>query len=82
VPDYYMEVVKLPNGTFGGDDFDRVVEERRHGIQFGSNYLFMDGHVDNRPPNQVAAQLNPWANVTTPDPAENGGGAANPAAGG
>ena len=59
VPDYYMEEDRSNNNA----EFNRVVEERRHGIQFGSNYLFMDGHVDNRPPNAVAKQLDPWSNV-------------------
>lgn len=72
--DYYMEDGRDLNGNTGGGDFARVVEEQRHGIQFGSNYLFMDGHVDNRPPKQVAAQLDPWANVTTEPPPTPAGG--------
>jgi prepilin-type N-terminal cleavage/methylation domain-containing protein/prepilin-type processing-associated H-X9-DG protein len=68
VRDYYMEDGRDAQGNTGGGDFDRVVDERRHGIQFGSNYLFMDGHVDNRPPKQVAAELDPWANVTPETP--------------
>ena len=71
--DYYMEDGRDTQGNTGGGDFGRVVEEQRHGIQFGSNYLFMDGHVDNRPPKQVAAQLDPWANVVTDDPPAAGG---------
>lgn len=80
VRDYYMEVLTV-GGITNTAEFDRVVEEYRHGIARGSeaaknksgggsNYLFMDGHVDNRPPKTVSAVLDPWANVTI-DPGEN-----------
>lgn len=48
--DYYME--------YG--DFDRVVEKYRHGIQWGSNYLFLDLHVDTKLPNVAEQALDPW----------------------
>jgi prepilin-type N-terminal cleavage/methylation domain-containing protein/prepilin-type processing-associated H-X9-DG protein len=48
--DYYMEE----------GDFDIVVEPYRHGVKLGSNYLFLDGHVDSRMPDTVKNQLDPW----------------------
>jgi prepilin-type processing-associated H-X9-DG protein len=49
--DYYME----------NTDFDRgVVEKYRHGVRLGSNYLFMDGHVDILLPRDVIGGVDPW----------------------
>jgi prepilin-type N-terminal cleavage/methylation domain-containing protein/prepilin-type processing-associated H-X9-DG protein len=44
--DYYMEVEwdKTPPLS----DYDRMVEENRHGLKHGSNLLYLDGHVDNQ----------------------------------
>ena len=50
VRDYYMEE----------SDFDRVVERYRHGVKLGSNYLYLDGHVESQLPGQVQGQLDPW----------------------
>jgi prepilin-type N-terminal cleavage/methylation domain-containing protein/prepilin-type processing-associated H-X9-DG protein len=60
IRDYYME----------RDDYDRVAEKYRHGIKLGSNYLFLDGHVENRMPTQVEDFLDPWtvAAPTSPTP--------------
>jgi prepilin-type N-terminal cleavage/methylation domain-containing protein/prepilin-type processing-associated H-X9-DG protein len=60
--DYFMN-----RDGFGGYnyEFQRVVEQYRHGISLGSNYLFMDGHVDNRLPVAAAQQLDPWDVATT-----------------
>jgi type II secretory pathway pseudopilin PulG len=49
-PDYYMEI----------DDFQRVVEPYRHGISYGSNYLYLDMHVSTDPPNEAEAGTDPW----------------------
>jgi prepilin-type N-terminal cleavage/methylation domain-containing protein/prepilin-type processing-associated H-X9-DG protein len=54
-PDYYMEINKN-NDT----EFDRVVEPYRHGIKLGSNYLYLDGHVDVTPPQAVKDALDTW----------------------
>jgi prepilin-type N-terminal cleavage/methylation domain-containing protein/prepilin-type processing-associated H-X9-DG protein len=64
--DYHME-----NSTAlgGGNEFDRVVEPVRHGIKFGSNYLFADGHVINVLPGVAKDALDPW------DPSKSGAGA-------
>jgi len=52
VPDYYMD--------WDENDFNRVVECYRHGLRLGSNYLFMDGHVDTHPPEPARAAIDPW----------------------
>ena len=62
--DYYMEADSVNNNA----EFLRVVEEQRHGIKLGSNYLYMDGHVANSAPKTIAKDLDPWANVVAPDP--------------
>jgi hypothetical protein len=51
--DYYMEV----------GDFADLVEKYRHGIAMGSNYLYLDLHVDDLGPNQAVFDLalDPWA---------------------
>ena len=52
VDDYYMEA----------GDFDAgKVEEYRHGIRLGSNYLYMDGSVRNTPPKDAINGLDPWS---------------------
>jgi prepilin-type N-terminal cleavage/methylation domain-containing protein len=59
VGDYYME--------YG--DFGRVVDEFRHGQEFGSNYLMLDLHVTTQLPAQAESALDPWdfaAGVTPP----------------
>jgi prepilin-type N-terminal cleavage/methylation domain-containing protein/prepilin-type processing-associated H-X9-DG protein len=48
--DYYME--------YG--DYDRVVDPLRHGAGAGSNYLYLDGHVATRLPNDARAGIDPW----------------------
>jgi type II secretory pathway pseudopilin PulG len=65
VGDYYME--------YG--DFGRVVEEFRHGAEFGSNYLMLDLHVTTQLPAQAESALDPWdfAAGITPPAAANGG---------
>jgi prepilin-type N-terminal cleavage/methylation domain-containing protein/prepilin-type processing-associated H-X9-DG protein len=68
--DYFMN-----RDGFGGYnyEFQRVVEQYRHGIALGSNYLFMDGHVDNRMPVAAEQQLDPWDVVITTPPVTPGG---------
>lgn len=59
--DYYME----------RDEFDRVVEHYRHGVTIGSNYLYLDTHVDIRPPTMIQpldANGNPIAGASALDP--------------
>jgi prepilin-type N-terminal cleavage/methylation domain-containing protein/prepilin-type processing-associated H-X9-DG protein len=53
--DYYMEK----------SDFDRLVEQYRHGISLGSNYLFLDGHVDTKMPQWALGMIDPWDPPTT-----------------
>jgi len=50
------------NGWQG--DYDTRVEPWRHGIKLGSNYLFMDWHVEHQTQNESIAGVDPW---TFPD---------------
>lgn len=52
--DYYME-----QGDF--DPPREIVEKYRHGIKLGSNYLFLDMHVDTVPPKQARDSVDPWS---------------------
>ncbi len=72
VRDYHMEAIRgAPsqgpnwNGQIYPTEFDRVVEPYRHGLNAGSNYLFLDGHVDARLPDQAKDAADPWG-VNTP----------------
>ena len=59
--DYYMDL----------QDFARVVEQWRHGARLGSNYLYMDGHVDTDRPDKARGAIDPWdPNVTDTAPKE------------
>ncbi len=50
----------------GGTDFDRVVEKYRHGIKLGSNYLYLDMHVDMLGPKEAFNGLDPWTPASQP----------------
>lgn len=50
VADYYME----------RNEFARVVEPFRHGLSYGSNYLYLDLHVSTVPPDAAKAGVDPW----------------------
>ena len=52
--DYYME-----KGDF--DPPRQVVETYRHGIKLGSNYLYLDTHVDTVPPLLAQESVDPWS---------------------
>jgi prepilin-type N-terminal cleavage/methylation domain-containing protein len=52
-PDYYMEADP-------DSEFDRVVEPYRHGIRLGSNYLYLDLHVDTVPPKAIKDSMDAW----------------------
>jgi prepilin-type processing-associated H-X9-DG protein len=41
-------------------DFKRVVDSFRHGADKGSNYLFLDGHVDLQLPRGIIGGIDPW----------------------
>jgi prepilin-type processing-associated H-X9-DG protein len=55
--DYYMETgdfdpqPKYPSGK---------VDQYKHGIKLGANYLYLDGHVDISPPKAIENSLDPW----------------------
>jgi prepilin-type N-terminal cleavage/methylation domain-containing protein/prepilin-type processing-associated H-X9-DG protein len=52
-PDYYMEAEPA-------SEFDRVVEPYRHGLKLGSNYLYLDSHVDTVAPKVILDALDSW----------------------
>jgi prepilin-type N-terminal cleavage/methylation domain-containing protein len=61
VRDYYLEI----------NEFDRVAEPYRHGLQNGSNYLKLDWHVDTLSRAQATGSnaLDPWdLNIATTQP--------------
>jgi prepilin-type N-terminal cleavage/methylation domain-containing protein len=60
-PDYYMNSVEEKNVT---DYFTRV-NPWMHGLKLGSNYLFMDIHVETKTENEARAGVDPWS---FPDP--------------
>jgi len=54
--DYYM-------GRKENDPADSeflIVEPYKHGIKLGSNYLYLDYHVEIQPPNEMAGGKDPW----------------------
>jgi prepilin-type N-terminal cleavage/methylation domain-containing protein/prepilin-type processing-associated H-X9-DG protein len=53
--DFYMEFKQD-----GSSDFWRLVEKYRHGIQLGSNYLMLDGHIESRAPKEAEGGMDPW----------------------
>ena len=48
--DYYLE----------RREFDRMVDPFRHGQTKGSNYLFIDGHVELQLPREIMRGIDPW----------------------
>jgi prepilin-type N-terminal cleavage/methylation domain-containing protein len=56
VDDYYMEP----------GDFDSKVEQYRHGVLLGSNYLMWDMHVETLLPAAALGGLDPWDPSGTP----------------
>jgi len=73
--DYYMETLPpSADPLLRLSEFDRVVETARHGIKLGSNYLYMDSHVDIVPPNQIINAIDPWDVYVTNAPPPTPGG--------
>ncbi|MDB5354837.1 MAG: hypothetical protein JWN24_1290 [Phycisphaerales bacterium] len=59
IADYYME----------RNEFARVVEPFRHGLSYGSNYLYLDLHVSTVPPDAARSGVDPWEPpLPPPDP--------------
>jgi len=57
VPDYYMNL----------RDYATKVERFRHGLFLGSNYAYLDGHVDTKEPTAARGAIDPWdPNVQIP----------------
>jgi len=53
--DYHMD-----GSDFEGSQFDSLVEQYRHGLYIGCNYLMMDGHVEPRLPKDAREGVDPW----------------------
>lgn len=62
---YYMESTS-PDGAFNQSEYSILIEERRHGIKLGSNYLYKDWHVSLEPPLAPGA-VDPWYVPTSED---------------
>ena len=62
VADYYMEQ----------GDFNRVVDPYRHGLHYGSNYLYLDLHVSTTPPDEAKSGIDPWDPPVADQPPGNG----------
>ncbi|HXE52557.1 MAG TPA: type II secretion system protein [Tepidisphaeraceae bacterium] len=60
VGDYFMEE----------SEFSQVVEPFRHGLWYGSNYLYLDLHVSSSPPTAAKKGIDPW-DVPLPLPNSN-----------
>lgn len=60
VGDYYMEVTRDVDGNPDTTEFYRIVEQYRHGPTYGSNYLYLDGHVEAVPPTEALRAIDPW----------------------
>ena len=60
--DYYMSI-----GNFPGH-----IEQYRHGLQRGSNYLYLDWHVATQMPKEAKAGIDPWDIPKPPDPPPTG----------
>jgi prepilin-type N-terminal cleavage/methylation domain-containing protein/prepilin-type processing-associated H-X9-DG protein len=57
--DFYMEK----------NDFSRIVEQFRHGLAVGSNYLYFDGHAGPAQPKDALAGIDPWDPAAATQPA-------------
>ena len=55
VNDYYIQ--KIPGA---GSDYFSTLEKYRHGVRLGSNYLYLDLHVDRNAPKEVQGAIDPW----------------------
>jgi prepilin-type processing-associated H-X9-DG protein/prepilin-type N-terminal cleavage/methylation domain-containing protein len=60
--DYYMELTIYGGAVDaeGKTEFERVVEQERHGRKRGSNYLFFDGHVEMQASKEADKAFDPW----------------------
>jgi prepilin-type N-terminal cleavage/methylation domain-containing protein/prepilin-type processing-associated H-X9-DG protein len=63
--DYYIQT--LP-GQAAGTDYFQNLERFRHGVRLGSNYLFLDLHVDRNAPKDIEDGIDPWDIPAAPPP--------------
>jgi len=61
-PDYYMNSASFRRQ---GTDYYTRVNAWMHGLRLGSNYLFLDVHVETKTEKQAIAGIDPWG---FPDP--------------
>jgi len=61
--DYYIQ--RIPGQ---GTDYFTLIEKYRHGLKLGSNYLYLDLHVDRSPPEVIKGSIDPWDLPTPPPP--------------
>jgi prepilin-type N-terminal cleavage/methylation domain-containing protein/prepilin-type processing-associated H-X9-DG protein len=62
--DYYMD----SDREGGSSDFPSRIEFYRHGLRLGSNYLFMDWHVDILKQKESLRGIDPWDVPVAPPP--------------
>ncbi|HEY8667600.1 MAG TPA: type II secretion system protein [Tepidisphaeraceae bacterium] len=74
-PDYYMELSPQQDAGVPGSlapydptnsEFFKIVDPYKHGLKLGSNYLYMDLHVDTDAPKNAADAVDPWDPRTPP----------------
>lgn len=67
--DYFMEKQK-PGDPASTSDYNILVDQFKHGLQNGSNYLYLDGHVANDSKENARNAIDPWDldPVTPPTP--------------
>jgi len=61
--DYFMELARNPDGTrnpTASSDFHVLIDQFKHGLVHGSNYLFLDGHVSNDSTEEALRAIDPW----------------------
>ena len=62
--DYFMERARA--GVVSTSDYSVLVDQFKHGLQHGSNYLYLDGHVDNDSKENAIKAIDPWDLGGTP----------------
>ena len=56
--DYFMERPTADPTSTG--DYNILVDQFKHGLQNGSNYLYLDGHVANDSKENASKAIDPW----------------------
>lgn len=61
--DYYMNI--QTGGETGHSDFPRLVDQTKHGVRLGSNYLHLDFSARMRWPKEAVNSIDPWTPTAT-----------------